>query len=675
MRHRRSAMACHMTSDGTDMAPDGTRMASDGTRMASNGSRMASDGIRVASHAIRMAGYAALMLTLAIAAPAAAQGPGEYKRALLEHHLPLTVGPAAAPDARRRADSVGIFDLIEVGIVLDFGPAVELPDSITFDVTFEAQQQIRDGFPLLAAFYTPLSIRELRGAELEFAHNPQSGELAVFLPRPIPAGETRTYVIEAALDIACDTPPGCSNELFLHLAEAAWYPMSLEFPTEDRFRVRLELSTPRGLVPTGTGVRLAPQATVNGRVEANFITEEPTILPAFSVGEYAIDGAGIVEVFSPWNGALPQSTAFLLDVGRDSIELYGALFGRYPFGRLGMAAIDSSAGAGIGPQANILLPDAFWQLPPEEPAFAAVVREVTSHEIGHQYFFNLLGVVDNGEAWMSEAFAEYAATRMSEAVTGTRDHARRNYWAYVHGVSPAEDRPLWGDGVSLHPRYFELVYQKGSAALHALRFRVGSDRWDAAFRGWVNGFAGQLVTTDEFERHLLDALGADLTGFFDQYIYGSGVAELRVRTTRGRTERAPVTVQIEQPMGRARAFEGPLPLRLHAPDGSARDVTVPLQAEPFELDLDGAQWIEVDPDLTFFRTVRSDPAGDVNLDGVVDGMDLLDLQAANGRRFVREGPTGADYEPDWAERFDLDDDGAVDAGDVDLLIQQFGAGW
>ncbi len=616
----------------------------------------------------------ALLALLAPRAFAQDEAPGAFKRGLLQHALPLAVGPSD-DDARRRADTVGVFDLIEVGIALDFGPDIALPDTVTYDVTFEAQQPIVDGFPLLAAFYTPLSIRELGGDELEFAHSPETGELAVFLPRRIPAGATRTYVIEAAFDFVCDSPPGCSAEQFLHLADAAWYPMSLEYPVDDRFRARLELSTPQALTPTGTGVRLGPERTENGRRQATFVTERPTILPSFAVGPYTRAAEGIVELFSPSAGGLPEAAAGLLEIGRDSVALYGALFGRYPFTRLGMAAIDASAGAGIGPQANILLPDVFWQLPPGEPEFAAVVREVTSHEIGHQYFFNLLGVVDNGEAWMSEAFAEYAATRMSEQATGTRDHARRNFWAYVHGVAPGEDRPLWGDGVSAHPRYFELVYQKGSAALHALRFRVGSDRWDGAFRGWINRFAGQLVITEEFEAYLIEALGQDLTGFFDQYIYGAGVVDLRVRTTRGRTERAPVTVQIAQQPGRFGPFSGPVPLRLHDADGETRDVLVDLGGGDFEIDLQGAQWIEVDPDLTFFRRVRSDPAGDVNLDGVVDGMDLLDLQAANGLRFVREGVVGADYEPDWAERFDLDDDGAVDDRDVDLLLQQFGTGW
>lgn len=615
---------------------------------------------------------AALAVALLAASPTGAQPPGALKKALLSHDLPLTLHPEDG--ARRRADTAGVFDLIEVGIDLRFD-GLALPDEVTFDVTFEARQPIRDGFPLLAAFYTPLAIRELGGDELDFAHQRDTGELAVFLDRPIPEGATRTYVIEALLDFACDTPPGCSDERFLHLAEAAWYPMSLEYPVDDRFRVRLALDAPAGHMPTGTGVRLGEPVEQGGRVRARFVTERPTILPAFATGPYTMRRTGVVESFAPRGANLPAAVDRMLEIGRGSVEVYAGLFGPFPFGRLGMAAIDTEAGAGLGPQANILLPDVFWQVDPGDPVYAEVVREVTSHEIGHQYFFNLLGVVDAGEAWMSEAFAEYAATRMSEAVTGTRDHARTNYWSYVHLVPPDEDRPLWGEGVSASPHYFELVYLKGSAALHALRYRVGSDRWDPAFRGWVQTFAGQLVTTAEFEGYLGDALGFDPTAFFDHFIYSAGVVDLRVATTRGRTERAPVTVEIRQPAGPQARLAGPVPLRLHRPDGSTTDVMIELADQPIELDLDGAQWFEVDPELTLFRRVRSDPAGDVNHDGVVDGMDLLDLHARQGLRTLRRTEAGSVIEPDWAERFDLNDDDRVDGGDLDLLLEQFGAGW
>lgn len=613
---------------------------------------------------------AALLPLSAAAQPDPGVHPRAWKRALLGHHLPLA---PAEDDARRRADTVGAFDLlaVRIGVELD---GVRLPAFLRFEVTIESRQRLEDGFTLLAAFYEPLEVREQGGERLGFAHSPDTGELVVFLDAPLPAGRTRTYVIEAALAYTCDMPPSCADDRFLHLVEAAWYPMSYEYPVDDRFQITLDLDAPSSGGLAGTGVRVGPPSTAGGRTRASFRTERATILPAFAYGPYAIDAFGVVEIFAPARNALPDATAELAELAERTIEVYGALFGRYPFGRLGIAAIDTEAGAGIGPQANILLPDVFWQIPLDDPDLGPVLREVTTHEIGHQYFFNLLGVIDDGEAWMSEGFAEYAATRMSEAVTGTRDHARVNYWSYVLGADPASDRPLWGPGVGGHPNYFTLVYEKGSAALHALRFRVGSERWDAALRAWVNGYAGQIVTTLEFEDHLAEALGIDVSTFFDQWIYGAGVAELVVRTTRGRTERAPVIVDVQQP-GRGPTFTGPLPLRLHAADGSARDVVIPLDAPPTEVDLGEAQWIEVDPDLTLFRRVRPDPAGDVNLDGVVDGMDLLDVRHARGRRAVVDGPQGRVPDPAWDDRLDVTRDDRVDDADADRVVEQYGAGW
>lgn len=632
----------------------------------------------MSAHSARTVCLAAALgiIGLLNASPATAQpDPGTpqlspVKRALLGHHLPLA---PPAGDARRRPDTVGAFDLVEVGITMRFVEAQRLPRSVRYAVEIEPQIDIREGFPLLAAFYVPLAIEDDDGNALEFVHEPATGELVVFLDRVLRAGERYRYVIDAELTLECGEPPGCIDGPLLHLAEAAWYPMSLEFPVDDRFTIVLDLDVPAQVVATGSGSRVGEPERREGRYRAVFRTQRETILPALAVGDYQVSAGALgVELLSPRGP--DEGRRALQEISEQTVRIYDALLGPYPFERLGVAAISTDAGAGIGPQANILLPDVFWFTGLGGPDLTRLVQEVTSHEIGHQYFFNLIGVVDADEAWMSESFAEYAATRASESITGTRDHARRNYWTYMRAVEPREDVAIFGEEVRDNPYYFEIVYLKGSAALHALRARVGTERFDEAMRAYVAALAGELTTTAEFEATLSGALGEPLADFFGTWIYRPGTVELTVSTTRGRVDEAPITIDIRQ-SGRAAPVGGPLPLRLHGP-GGVRDITVELDALPATVELDDAQWLEVDPELSLFRRLRPDPAGDVNFDGVVDGMDLLDVWAAQGRQgIVNDEVMGPTANPDWQDRVDVQRDEVIDTGDLDLLIQQFGSGW
>ena len=616
----------------------------------------------------RLALTAGLAACLAALAPPAIAQDGELqalRKALLDHRLPLR----PLDGGRARPDTVGAIDVTHVDIELTFDTD-RLPDEIRFQISFIAQQDL-DAVPLLAAFYEPLEVTGARAND--FVHVPATGEFIVFLDRPLSAGQRGELDVLAALTYPCDTPPGCLRDAgYLHIADGGWYPLDLQFPFDDRFIARLDITTPPDLIASGTG-RLVDLALGPARNRARYETERVTILPAFSIGPYTHTDHGLIDTFAP-PGAPAGPAMALREYAATAVDFYEELFVPYPFSRLGMAAISPNTGAAIGPMANILLPDIFWFIDPDDPFLAGLVREVTSHEIGHQYFFNLVGVFDVGEAWMSEGFAEYASTRHSERWTTTRDNARSNYWTYIRQVPPDQDRPLWGAGVDQSPWYFELVYLKGSSALHALRHRVGTAPFDRAMSAFVAAFADQIVVTAEFETFMSEHLDLDLTAFFDTWIYGRGVVELRIAVTRGRTDDAPITLDIRQ-SGPPAPVTGPLPLRLATPDGATRRLDIPLQDSPIEIGLGDTQSIRIDPDLTLPRRVRPDPAGDVNLDGVVDGIDLLDVAFARGTRAIVDGPTGPAVDPDWIDQLDVDRDDAIDDADLDRLIQQFGRGW
>ncbi len=586
----------------------------------------------------------------------------EAERArLLDHRWPL---PAPVEGARRKADETGDYDLQSVAIELDGGGPGELPTEARFEVSLIASRPLEGALVLLAAFFEPEAVRSPEGDLLEFRRDPGSGELLVGLARRVDAGEVVRFTIEAPFSPSCADASACVTGAALrHVVEYGWYPMSGEFPLGDRFTVDLTISAPGGEAPSGIGLRVSERAEGDRRV-VRFATEQRTTLVALAQGPYVAhrvdDGPAPIELLVPSTAA--GNGAPMGALAADAMRAFETMFGPYPFGRLAVTPIDDAAGVGIGPQANIFLREREWATSPEEARYD-IVRRVASHEIGHQWFANLVAIADTRDLWLSEGFAEFAATRYSERLTGTDAHFRTNYWAYLQRVPAVGDAPLWSTDAFDGPYRFEIAYQKGSAVLEQLRRRLGGDVFDAVMAAYVEAFAGQIATTPELVDFWQSATGASLRPFFDQWVFGEGHPELRLSAAPARGASDAIALRIEG----AGAFAGPLPLRLHLADGAVDTVSVALEDGPdYRLRAGPVQWIEVDPDLTMFRRVRPDPAGDVDLSGVVDGMDLLDVHFAQGR----EAP-----DPAWDDRVDVNRDGAVDAFDARAVREQFGAGW
>jgi aminopeptidase N len=589
----------------------------------------------------------------------------EAERArLLDHAPPL----ARSDDARHKADDTGDYDLTRVAITLDGGDVVAMPAEARFDVTLTAMRPLDGAVVLLAADFEPDAVRDADGNPLRFRHDPSSGELLISLPMPVGPGRELTLSIDAPFTPACARASGCITGAALrHVVEYGWYPLDAQFPTTDRFDLEMTISVAAGDVPSAAGQKLSDAAN-DGRRVARFRSEQPTTLAAFEIGPYTLraadGGPAPIELYAP--PAAARRGAPLGQLAADALRYHQTLYGPYPFDRLALTGIDDAANVGLGTQADVLLREQEWATV-EDPQRADLVRRVASHEIAHQWFANLVAVAESRELWLSEAFAEFAATRYSERVTGTDDHARTNYWAYVQGVQPLGDVPLWSDELPDGPYRFTIGYQKGSYVLQMLRKKLGDRVFDETMSAYVRAFAGQIVTTPELVDFWEETSGVPLRDFFDRWVFHAGFPILHVQATPARGPNDPVVVRLTVDDQGKGAFTGPLPLRLHRGDGSSDDVTATLERTGDQRFSAGpVQWVEVDPDLTIFRHVRPDPSADVDLSGVVDGLDLLDVTAAQGR----EAP-----DPHWDDRVDTNGDDVIDAHDVAAVRDQFGRGW
>ena len=584
----------------------------------------------------------------------------------LHHRAPYAGLGGPSTGDRHKPDDVGAFDVVRVRADLD-AAADRLPGVGRFEVTLAAVEGDRVGVSLLALDWSPIEILDRDGEPLDFVHDREFAEVVVLLPEPSRIGDEVFLSIEADIDRDCADPIGCiDNATLRHRVDIGWFPTSYAFPTSDRFEFELVFTVDRDDVVAAPGQPLDVDP-VAGAARYRFASARRSVLLAFAMGPYAIETLDAeVPVTSYASDRAFDGGATMRSLVADAISSHADVVGAFPFSGLSVVAIDDRTAAGLGPQMLALIPEALWTVGAGQEDFELIAR-VVSHEVGHQWFYNTVAVDGGENAWLSEAFAEYLATRDSTRRTGYLAHARENYWGYVLRVERPEDRAIADPEIVSSPRYVEIVYLKGSTVLHMLAARLGRETFDEVMHAYVDAFTDQLTTNDELQRFFEAQSQRPLDDFFDQWVRRPGFPSLTIRVQPARNDDDPVTFALDQVGPSAEPpFGGPLPLRLHEADNRVRDVDVRLEPGDYQLVGGQTQWLEFDPDFTVLRHLRPEPTADVNLSGVVDGMDLIDIHHALGR--------GAP-DVDWDLRLDPTGDFVVDERDVRHVVESFGEGW
>jgi len=273
-----------------------------------------------------------------------------------------------------------------------------------------------------------------------------------------------------------------------------------------------------------------------------FATTEPlpAELVAFAVGPFDVYEGGIAGHGTPVRvitakghaaegHAAAQATTEILP----RLEAYTGI--PYAFGKLDHLALPAGAfGAVENPglityrRRNLLVP------PTQETAvFTRSIRALQAHEIGHQWFGNLVTQASWDDVWLSEGFATWIEAKiMDQEQPPERAHlaaiaARERMMAVDN---PARSRPV---RVAVNSRetardvYNRVVYEKGAAILLMLEGWMGEDTFRAGLNAYLNQHRFGNATTGDLAAALSAASGIDPSRVLNTFLNTTGVPELR----------------------------------------------------------------------------------------------------------------------------------------------------
>lgn len=146
---------------------------------------------------------------------------------------------------------------------------------------------------------------------------------------------------------------------------------------------------------------------------------------------------------------------------------------------------------------------------------------VTTHEIGHNWFPMIVGSDERKYAWMDEGFNTFINIYSGQNFNNEEYKNDRSMKRLTDIMSHPGNSPIMTYPDVILPRELAvLAYFKPAYGLKILReVVVGPERFDYAFRNYINHWAFKHPQPEDFFRSMNDATGEDLNWFWKEWFY------------------------------------------------------------------------------------------------------------------------------------------------------------
>jgi aminopeptidase N len=212
-----------------------------------------------------------------------------------------------------------------------------------------------------------------------------------------------------------------------------------------------------------------------------------------------------------------------LDTASKAIESYNACFGDYPYTEFDVITSPMQGAYGIEYPGitgiNQLLFDTSASI---SGTSAPVILESTvAHEVGHQWFYNVVGSDQANEPWLDEAVTQYVTGLYFLDQYGQQGMASyESSWSSRWDRVSREDIPIGLPAGSYQGKeYSSIVYGRGPLFLAALAEKMGQSKFDEFLRDYYQSNQWGIGTTASFKTLAEKHCACDLTPLFDEWVY------------------------------------------------------------------------------------------------------------------------------------------------------------
>jgi aminopeptidase N len=276
------------------------------------------------------------------------------------------------------------------------------------------------------------------------------------------------------------------------------------------------------------------------------------------------------------------------------LKLFSEKFGvDYPWEKYAQVMVDDFVAGGMENSSATTNTSSSLVHPKLAPEYFTGEDGLISHELGHQWFGDLVTCKDWGNLWLNEGFATFLEYVWSESHYG-KDQADFERWQATREWFESKD--LWKKPIVRHDfddssEFDGNAYGKGGWVLYMLRHQLGDDAFYRSMKHYLETNRGKNVVTSDLVKAIEETTHTNVDQFFGQWIYGAGAPKFDLSYTYD-TEKHQVALTVKQTQtveGRVGIFRIPVEVEITTASGpKPYPITVSKANQIFTLPADSA---------------------------------------------------------------------------------------
>jgi len=268
----------------------------------------------------------------------------------------------------------------------------------------------------------------------------------------------------------------------------------------------VKIKTPADFTLASTGLTLDVEEKSDGKywnISAPCARDFTFVAGAdFHILSEEVDGV-IIEAY--YLGEDVEFGEAMLEAGVDSIRAFGDAFGKYPYPDVNI--VETSLFAGGMEYSGLVMIASSLKIDSTDYSLAKLV---TAHELGHQWFFGIIGTDPYNEPWLDESFASFSEIVYADVIgddSQSKEYDSCRPVTYIGFEYTPINKSY--DEFSDDVDYNFSVYATGQAMLYYLREAMGDDVFYHMMRTYVSRNAFGIVTGDDFQSVIYEYCGMD----------------------------------------------------------------------------------------------------------------------------------------------------------------------
>lgn len=286
----------------------------------------------------------------------------------------------------------------------------------------------------------------------------------------------------------------------------------------DKATAEIFITTPNALRAVSNGVLVGTDTLSGSRKRYRWQTNYPTATYLFCFAAAAYHTW--TDTYNSPNGPMPAEFNVLpssdtpsnragWDYSLTILDVFGQLFGTYPFTAEKFGIYQFGWGGGMEHQTNIGL--------------NSFTNWIVAHEMAHQWWGDNVTCRYWNDIWLNEGFATYGEALFFQYRPGSA-----GWTDYINWMNTRKPGSYAGSVYVYNPSTPGVIfnqaysYNKGAWVLHMLRHVIGDSAFFSGLANYRAEFQGGAAMTDDFKAHMEAAAGQNLGYFFDEWVYGPG---------------------------------------------------------------------------------------------------------------------------------------------------------